>query len=561
MGDDTKAQIDAEVKEEVKEDAEGKKESEAQAEKENNKETEGKQEIADDNLPAEKEDKIKEAIPDETSDSIINVNQEAVDKQEDETKVKKEEQSEKDQEKDIKESENADSFINDIYETEGKQEQIGELSDDKAEQANYILQVTVVEAADLVNKDKIGKSDPYVVVKFQDEEFRSPTVKNSLSPKWNFISSFKVSSDETDSIHFDVYDDDVLKADEPQGSFSISIPDAFDEDTNTKWFDLKGCKSGKIAVSFVFTEDVEEDQDDEKSVEKEEISPTKEKKELPSEMKEKATPTSDNKDFTPFSEKEVSGKEANETISNQKDVAPIVDDKDAAPSSARVVDKEEAKVDDAFVNDIYEAEGKQAQSRNDVLETNEQENKQTDQDESADDKEQNGVKDSFVNDIYESEYKQEQPSEDLQKELEHKPTEIIKVKSPDEFINVVKESEGKQENENEEKKDDQVTSIKEDEIKDSFMNDIYESEGKQEQTGEIDDKEIEKISYTLKVTVVEASDLVNKDKIGKSDPYVIVKFQDQEFKSSTVKNSLSPKWNFLTSFKVSSDETDSIYFD
>merc|ERR1711962_1012487 len=175
-------------------------------------------------------------------------------------------------------------------------------------------------------------------------------------------------------------------------------------------------------------------------------------------------------------------------------------------------------------------------------------------------KEQNGVKDSFVNDIYESEKKQEQPSEDLQKELEHKPAEIIKVKSPDEFINVVKESEGKQENENEEKKDDQVTSIKEDEIKDSFMNDIYESEGKQEQTGEIDDKEIEKISYTLKVTVVEASDLVNKDKIGKSDPYVIVKFQDQEFKSSTVKNSLSPKWNFLTSFKVSSDETDQIEF-
>merc|ERR1712002_726028 len=96
---------------------------------------------------------------------------------------------------------------------------------DQKDESSGVLQVTVVEATDLVNKDMVGKSDPYVIVKFQDQEFRSPTVKNSLSPKWNFLSSFKVSSDETDCIHFDVYDDDVFKADEPQGSFSISIPD------------------------------------------------------------------------------------------------------------------------------------------------------------------------------------------------------------------------------------------------------------------------------------------------------------------------------------------------
>merc|ERR1712002_536044 len=156
------------------------------------------------------------------------------------------------------------------------------IASERIDKTGYKLRVTVVEAVDLINKDKIGKSDPYVIVKFQDQEFRSPTVKNSLSPKWNFISSFKVSADETDSIHFDVYDDDVLKADEYQGSFSISIPDAFDKDTNTKWYDLSDCKSGKIAVSFVFTEDVEEDKDDEQSVEKDEISPTIEKEKLSS---------------------------------------------------------------------------------------------------------------------------------------------------------------------------------------------------------------------------------------------------------------------------------------
>merc|ERR1712115_204078 len=183
-----------------------------------------------------------------------------------------------------KEEEVVDKDVKVTSPTDEKAEK--EIATEKLDKADYKLRVTVVEAVDLINKDKIGKSDPYVVVKFQDQEFRSPTVKNSLSPKWNFISSFKVSSEETDNIMFDVYDDDVLKADEPQGSFSISIPDAFDEDTNTKWFDLKGCKSGKIAVSFVFTEDVEEDKEAGESAEKEDISPIIEKKDLLSTIKQ-----------------------------------------------------------------------------------------------------------------------------------------------------------------------------------------------------------------------------------------------------------------------------------
>merc|ERR1711962_785842 len=252
----------------------------------------------------------------------------------------------------------------------------------KSEQANYILQVTVVEAADLANKDKIGKSDPYVVVKFQDQEFRSPTVKNSLSPKWNFLSSFKVSADETDSIYFDVYDDDVLKADEPQGSFSISIPDAFDEDTNTKWFDLKYCKSGKIAVSFVFTEDVEEDKEAGESTEKEDISPIIEKKDLSSTNKQNATPTSDEKNSTPISEKEfstTSGKEDHKATSEKKNVeddkvAPTSDKKEVSPidddnKASPTLDKDEVasisnkegtstsdKVDDALTSDKKDVE-------------------------------------------------------------------------------------------------------------------------------------------------------------------------------------------------------------
>merc|ERR1712168_289414 len=45
----------------------------------------------------------------------------------------------------------------------------------------------------------------------------------------------------------------------------------------------------------------------------------------------------------------------------------------------------------------------------------------------------------------------------------------------------------------------------------------------------------------LKLTVFKASELVNKDIIGKSDPFVKVKFNDMEFKSKKVRNCLSPE--------------------
>merc|ERR1711962_1088843 len=154
----------------------------------------------------------------------------------------------------------AEKSIKSEVSSKAEKEEEDALASDHKEETSGVLQVTVVEATDLVNKDKIGKSDPYVVVKFQDQQFRSSTVKNSLSPKWNFLSSFKVSSDEVDSIQFCVYDDDVHKADEPLGSISVDIPDAISEAKNPRWFDLKGCKTGKLAVSFEFIEKANEDE-------------------------------------------------------------------------------------------------------------------------------------------------------------------------------------------------------------------------------------------------------------------------------------------------------------
>merc|ERR1711962_583927 len=204
-----------------------------------------------------------------------------------------------------------------------EQKEDAALSNQKDESSG-ILQVTVVEATDLVNKDMVGKSDPYVIVKLQDQEFRSPTVKNNLSPKWNFLSSFNVSSDETEHIQFHVYDDDALRADDPLGSFSISVADALNEASNPRWFDLKDSKTGKVSVSFEFREETEKEEQDNS---------------YPSDKKDDSSKDDDgSKSDKSKGDDSTSDKKYDIPASDKKDDAPILDKKDDVPTSDKKVD-------------------------------------------------------------------------------------------------------------------------------------------------------------------------------------------------------------------------------
>ena len=48
-----------------------------------------------------------------------------------------------------------------------------------------VLKVTVVKAEDLTASDPNGKSDPFCVLHFSQQEESTPVVPNSLNPKWN----------------------------------------------------------------------------------------------------------------------------------------------------------------------------------------------------------------------------------------------------------------------------------------------------------------------------------------------------------------------------------------
>merc|ERR1712130_821497 len=186
-------------------------------------------------------------------------------------------ENEKEQEETKADSEKeraADSFVNDVSEAEGRQEPCVEPEKEEKQGESHsepegveeeevepgVLTVHVIEASNLLNKDIMGKSDPYVEISFEETKVKSSTVWNSLLPQWNFISNFDVTGDDTSSIKFSVFDTDFGK-DQLLGSCSISIKDALSELDSARWISLEGPESGKISIKFGFTE--KQDQNEE----------------------------------------------------------------------------------------------------------------------------------------------------------------------------------------------------------------------------------------------------------------------------------------------------------
>merc|ERR1712032_1560907 len=165
----------------------------------------------------------------------------------------------------------------------------------------------------------------------------------------------------------------------------------------------------------------------------------------------------------------------------------------------------------------------------------------------------------------------EEKGNEKEQEKENEPKDK---KAADSFVNDVSEEEGRQEPTAEPEKEDEQEETKEEskeaKAADSFVNDVSEAEGRQEPSAEPDkeespsqpeDEEQEEIMPgVLTVHVIEASNLKNKDIMGKSDPYVEILFEDTTVKSGTVNNSLSPQWNFISNFDVSGDDSSSIKF-
>jgi len=125
---------------------------------------------------------------------------------------------------------------------------------------NGSVKLTIIRAKDLENKEWFGKSDPFVVLKYKNEEHKSKTINNNLNPEWNFSQTFQVSGDDLGTIHVNVFDEDYT-GNVPLGNVDLDVQDLILTGNNDQpvWVKLLNCKSGEIQISSVFTQSTEGD--------------------------------------------------------------------------------------------------------------------------------------------------------------------------------------------------------------------------------------------------------------------------------------------------------------
>ncbi|KAJ4845054.1 Synaptotagmin-5 [Turnera subulata] len=103
------------------------------------------------------------------------------------------------------------------------------------------LEVKLVQAKDLTNKDLIGKSDPYAVVYIRplpDRMKTSKIINNDLNPIWNEHFEFTVEDATTQHLVVKIYDDEGLQASELIGCAQVQLSELEPGKVKDVWLKL-----------------------------------------------------------------------------------------------------------------------------------------------------------------------------------------------------------------------------------------------------------------------------------------------------------------------------------
>ncbi|XP_022755188.1 synaptotagmin-5-like isoform X2 [Durio zibethinus] len=104
-----------------------------------------------------------------------------------------------------------------------------------------ILEVKLVQARDLTNKDIIGKSDPYAslyVRPLPDKTKRSKIINNDLNPIWNEHYEFVIEDATTQHLVVKIYDDEGLQASELIGCAQVHLRELEPGKVKDVWLNL-----------------------------------------------------------------------------------------------------------------------------------------------------------------------------------------------------------------------------------------------------------------------------------------------------------------------------------
>ncbi|XP_042062716.1 synaptotagmin-5-like [Salvia splendens] len=103
------------------------------------------------------------------------------------------------------------------------------------------LEVKLVQAKGLTNKDIIGKSDPYAVIyvrPLRDKMKKSRTINNELSPVWNEHFEFVIEDLATQHLTVKIYDDEGLQAAELIGAAQVQLSELQPGKVKDVWLKL-----------------------------------------------------------------------------------------------------------------------------------------------------------------------------------------------------------------------------------------------------------------------------------------------------------------------------------
>ncbi|RDY14295.1 Synaptotagmin-4, partial [Mucuna pruriens] len=104
-----------------------------------------------------------------------------------------------------------------------------------------ILEVKLVQAKNLTNKDVIGKSDPYAVIfvrPLRDRTKTSKVINNQLNPVWNEHYEFVIEDASTQHLTVRIFDDEGIQASELIGCAQVSLKDLEPGKVKDVWLKL-----------------------------------------------------------------------------------------------------------------------------------------------------------------------------------------------------------------------------------------------------------------------------------------------------------------------------------
>merc|ERR1712013_592310 len=101
----------------------------------------------------------------------------------------------------------------------------------------------------LVKAKEFGKSDPYAILKYATQKYKTPTEKNTQEPKWDYHANFDVPEGDNRNVSIEVFDSDKIGKDKSLGKVELDLAELVNSDsTEGRWYPLVGVKSGKVLL-------------------------------------------------------------------------------------------------------------------------------------------------------------------------------------------------------------------------------------------------------------------------------------------------------------------------